>query len=363
MTGAPTDQFARQRLIAGWRQEELASATAIVLGVGALGNEVAKNLALAGIGRLIVCDPDVVEPSNLSRCVLFGPADVGVAKAKAAADALTRLGSNTAVEARPTTLLRGVGLGELADSQVVLGCLDSRRARLELLGRCALVDAILVDGATGSWSGEVRVRTSPANGCYSCTLTAFDRGETDVPRSCDEIQPPGHEPASIAITALSASWMTVTALRLLFGADVGYDAIRMEAQVGSSVPVTFPRDPDCPYHQTLPAVDLHLPFGPDHRVGQLVAALPDAAEIRSWAPFPVSPRCLRCGFRSPPTGHDGGQGLAGCARCGAVVRSRAGFDLREADPDLSLRDVGVAPQEILGAPRSSDEQRWIRLAG
>jgi molybdopterin-synthase adenylyltransferase len=351
-------RYARQRLVPGWRQEDLASATVIVLGIGALGNEVAKNLALAGVGRMIVCDPDVVEESNLSRCVLFGPTDVGTAKAGAAATALTRLSPATVVEHRVDPLLRGVGLGELAEARVVLGCLDSRRARLELLGRCALVDASLVDGGTGSWSGEVRVRTSPDRGCYSCTLTPFERSETDIPRGCDDIMPPGQEPASIAITALTASWMTVTALRLAFGATIGYEAIRIEAQTGSAVPVTFPLDPTCPYHQTLPPVDLDLSVGPAATVRELLAALPDAIDVRGWVPVEVPSRCPRCGTPSPPT-----RAPATCAGCGSVVRPRTSLDLREADPDLSLREAGVAPMELLYISRSSGEHRWIRLAG
>jgi molybdopterin/thiamine biosynthesis adenylyltransferase len=96
--------------------------------VGALGNEVAKNLALLGVGRVVLCDPDTVDATNLSRAVLFTPADVGRRKVDAAADALARLAPGTVVQRRGTDLVRGVGLGELADADLVLGCLDSRGA-------------------------------------------------------------------------------------------------------------------------------------------------------------------------------------------------------------------------------------------
>ena len=162
------DPFARQRMIPGWRQEVLAGATAVVLGVGALGNEMAKNLALAGVGRLVLCDPDTVTASNLSRCSLFGPRDVDRPKVDAAVGALARLGTGSQVDGRQATLTAGVGLGQLLDADVVLGCLDSRQARLELLSRCALVDARLVDGGTGPWSGEIRIRTDPDSACWSC---------------------------------------------------------------------------------------------------------------------------------------------------------------------------------------------------
>src|SRR5690242_1832673 len=85
------DRYARQVLVPGWAQTRLAAATAVVAGTGALGNEVAKNLALAGVGRLVLCDPDVVDTGNLSRATLFTAADVGRRKVDAAADALARL--------------------------------------------------------------------------------------------------------------------------------------------------------------------------------------------------------------------------------------------------------------------------------
>ncbi len=50
-----------------------------------LGNEVLKNLALVGLGTIYVIDLDVVEPSNLSRSVLFRAEDGGRPKAEVAA--------------------------------------------------------------------------------------------------------------------------------------------------------------------------------------------------------------------------------------------------------------------------------------
>jgi glutamyl-tRNA reductase len=70
------DRYARQRLIPSWQQESLKQATVLVGGAGALGNEVIKNLALLGIGRLIILDRDTIEVSNLSRTVLFRPLSV-----------------------------------------------------------------------------------------------------------------------------------------------------------------------------------------------------------------------------------------------------------------------------------------------
>ena len=66
------DRFARFRLISWWDQERLAAAKVLVIGAGALGNEIVKNLALLGVGHVFVADhPIVSSTSNLSRSILF----------------------------------------------------------------------------------------------------------------------------------------------------------------------------------------------------------------------------------------------------------------------------------------------------
>ena len=66
-----TDKFDRQKRIQGWDQNKIASAKVMVIGVGATGNEVVKNLVLSGVGTLYIIDFDFIESSNLNRCVLF----------------------------------------------------------------------------------------------------------------------------------------------------------------------------------------------------------------------------------------------------------------------------------------------------
>ena len=76
------DRYARLRLIAWWDQDKLAASRVMVVGAGALGNEVLKNLALLGIGTVYLVDFDRIEQSNLTRSVLFRPATVDVRRWK-----------------------------------------------------------------------------------------------------------------------------------------------------------------------------------------------------------------------------------------------------------------------------------------
>src|SRR3954466_7658688 len=84
---AEQDRFHRFKLIGWWDQRKLAEAKVVVIGAGALGNEILKNLALLGVGNVLVAAMDRIENSNLSRSVLYRATDNGQFKATVAARA------------------------------------------------------------------------------------------------------------------------------------------------------------------------------------------------------------------------------------------------------------------------------------
>jgi adenylyltransferase/sulfurtransferase len=159
---------------------------AIVVGAGALGNEVTKNLALLGVRRLTVIDRDYVESSNLTRSVLF--CTPNIADEIAAHTPKAALISRRLVEINPDIRalpivgeIADVGLGVLRRADIVFSCVDNEMARLELGWACWRLDRLLVDGGLG-WinysSGLVTV--FPGGGaapCYACRKGAERRRE------------------------------------------------------------------------------------------------------------------------------------------------------------------------------------------
>ena len=84
-------RFDRQFRLPGWNQEILKNSTVLICGVGGLGVEVAKNLAMVGVGKLILVDLDTIEYSNLNRQILFINAPAGAPKAEIAAKRLKEM--------------------------------------------------------------------------------------------------------------------------------------------------------------------------------------------------------------------------------------------------------------------------------
>ncbi|MFI4916667.1 MAG: ThiF family adenylyltransferase [Phycisphaerales bacterium JB060] len=99
--GIPFDRYHRQKLlpeIGGPGQACLARGRVLIVGCGALGCAQADLLVRAGVGHVRIVDRDVVEPTNLQRQVLYAEADVGKAKALAAADRLRAINSGVTIE-------------------------------------------------------------------------------------------------------------------------------------------------------------------------------------------------------------------------------------------------------------------------
>jgi sulfur carrier protein ThiS adenylyltransferase len=81
----------------------LKAATVGIAGVGGLGSAVAVALARSGVGRLVIADFDLVEPSNLNRQQYFID-QIGLPKVEALAANLQRINPYITVEPRPALL-------------------------------------------------------------------------------------------------------------------------------------------------------------------------------------------------------------------------------------------------------------------
>jgi molybdopterin/thiamine biosynthesis adenylyltransferase len=251
------DRYSRLRLISWWDQDKLKAAKVLVVGAGALGNEVLKNLALLGIGRIIAIDFDHIENSNLTRSVLFRARDRGRPKAEAAAEALRDINPDCHITPLHANVITDVGLGLFRNVDVVIGCLDNREARLWVNRQCWKVGTPWIDGGIQEISGVVKVFTPPDSACYECAMTENDYRLINLRYSCpllsqDDLSR-GRVPTAPTISSMIAALQTQEALKLLHGMAVSAGQALVFSGVTNQFYATqLPFKEDCLSHDMLP---------------------------------------------------------------------------------------------------------------
>ncbi|MFX0116989.1 MAG: ThiF family adenylyltransferase [Candidatus Hodarchaeota archaeon] len=159
--------FDRQMRLPGWNQETLKDSTVLIAGIGGLGCEVAKNLAMSGVGTLILVDLDRIEYSNLNRQILFVGASEGEAKAEAAARNLKQINPNAQYIAFPKALeLLPPEMFDKVD--LVISGLDSISARNHLNRLCVHQGKPMVDAGTLDYNGHMYTIFPGENACLEC---------------------------------------------------------------------------------------------------------------------------------------------------------------------------------------------------
>ena len=178
------DRYSRLKLIPWWDQERLKNAMIMVVGAGAIGNELIKNLTLLGIGRILIFDMDSIESTNLTRSVLFRAKDVGRYKAEVAAERAKEINPDVRTKAFVSNIIDDVGLGVFRRVNVVLGGLDNREARLAINQSCYHVNRPWIDGEIEVLNGFARVFVAGQGACYECTMTEMDWMLINKRKSC-----------------------------------------------------------------------------------------------------------------------------------------------------------------------------------
>lgn len=270
------DRYDRLELIGWWNQQRLREARILVVGAGALGNEVLKNLALVGIGHITVIDCDTVENSNLSRSVLFRAADAGQPKASVAAAAVRDINPDVTIQAIHGDVLTDVGLGLVREMDLVIGCLDNREARLWVNRMCWKVSRPWIDGGIQEINGVAKVFVPPDGACYECAMTDADYQLIQLRYSCpllrreDMLQ--GKVPTAPTIASIIGGLQVQEALKLLHSLATDEGAALVFNGVANQFYKTrFQHREDCLSHETWDPV---LEAGVDHQSS--------LAEIQDW---------------------------------------------------------------------------------
>jgi molybdopterin/thiamine biosynthesis adenylyltransferase len=262
-TGLAEDRYSRLRLIPWWDQDKIRAARVLVIGAGALGNEILKNLTLLGFLHVVVVDLDQIELSNLSRAILFRPADVGRSKADTVAHAYRELLPEATVQPLTANVMQDCGLGLFAWADLILAGLDNREARLWINRAAWKTNRPWIDGAIEGINGVARVFLPGRAPCYECTLGETDWAILDRRMSCNlllhEATSEGRVPTTPTISSIIGGIQVQEAVKLLHGmptlASKGYI---FEGLQNTSYVVDYTENPECLSHYVLDRmVEIH----------------------------------------------------------------------------------------------------------
>ena len=346
----------------------------LVVGAGALGNEIIKNLALLGAGNLFIVDSDRIEPSNLTRSILFCTPDIGEhihngePKASLAAQRAREINNDIHTEAFVGEIA-DLGLGKLKQFDVVFSALDNEMARLELSWACVSTDRVLVDGGLGFRnysSGLVSLYPGVRGPCYACRKNRERRSLllttlNGMKLPCAERELEADENGVVITTPLMAS--VIAAIQV----EEGLRAVLEHGQSSSegySLEVTlhprprlarfsFTRSTACPLHDL--AVEAYT--WEHDSATTTVADLIDFLEHRQNAkaaltlrwPLVISAHCKACGANWSPVVR-----AARFRRLGQCINCRS-KDVEEGEPLSEIaRESEWAGKTLLelGLPRS-----------
>jgi len=376
------DRFSRLRLIPWWDQKKIEAAHVLVVGAGALGNEILKNLALLGFLQIVVVDLDYIETSNLSRSVLFRASDVGLAKADAIARGYRDLLPEVTVQPLVANVIQDCGLGLFAWADLILGGLDNREARLWINRAAWKVSRPWIDGAIEGINGVARVFMPGHPPCYECTLGETDWAILNRRMSCNlllhEANPQGRVPTTPTISSIIGGVQVQEAVKALHGlptlAGKGYV---FEGLHHTSYVVEYTENPDCMSHDTLDPI-LRLPQrSAEMTLAQLLERgksdlAAEEAVIQFSRDIIYRLACPRCGAEedvfAPVGAIDRSRGQ--CAPCSAstgeaqmrVVQTLTGY---RGEPELSgrtLAQLGLPLFDIFTV-RSADSEISYCMAG
>ena len=368
-------RFARLELIEWWDQPRLAAARVVVIGAGALGNELLKNLALLGVGNVLVADMDRIENSNLSRSVLYRAADCGQRKADVAAARARDIYPDMKTQPFHGNVVYDLGLGIYRWADVILGGLDNREARVAINRGAARAGRVWIDGAIERLDGVARVFDPALGPCYECTMSDVDWKMLEARRSCalltrDEMEQ-GKVPTTPTTASVIAGIQIQEAVKLLHGLPtLSGQGFVFDGTHHQSYTVTYSRLPDCPSHEADDPVVV-LPW---RTTETKVAGLLDRVRI-DLGPGAVIEvnndllsglECSRCQIVEPLLASLGKvtESQGRCPQCGDHRTPQVYHTIDGTEPflDRTLSDIGVPPWDIV-AGRRGVNQRFYEFAG
>jgi molybdopterin/thiamine biosynthesis adenylyltransferase len=361
-----------------WKTNTVRQARALVVGAGALGNEVVKNLAMMGVRFIAVVDRDTVEVANLTRSVFFRESDHGRGKATVLAERLKELNEDVEVCPLNGDLEAVLGLGLLRRMDMIFSCLDNRLARRSVNRSCEKVGKPWVDGSMENLLGDVTVFIPGKSACYECTLTQADKEIIAEAMSCRGVAlrnlSLGKVPTVSTMGSIIAAIQVQEGMKLLHNDLAGSLAgKRLVVNCASNdiYSTRAMRKEDCEGHFLYGEIT-EVPewrssqTSPKAILSRFETETDQAGHLRLGREIVISLHCPQCVADQEMgiplhllTPHN-----LKCPTCGTERLAKTTNRIQASDPyaDLPLAELGVPKLDIFEV-RGPDEIKWYEITG
>jgi molybdopterin/thiamine biosynthesis adenylyltransferase len=331
-------RYLRQAQVPGLDPDILAARRIVVVGAGAVGNEVVKNLALMGVGRIELIDFDRVELHNLTRSIFLRESDVGQPKAAALAARAAEVDPNVCIHAHHGDAWRLLGLSSLSGCDALIAAVDSIEARMRLSQLCLLAGVDFIN--CGIDARHVVVERFPfsANAlpaCYECHLPDSAYRRVAERYSCGWLRRALEVQRSVPTTAITASIAGALAVQQALrvggmggaGGMANTEACRtlIDTRSGTSTVSRLARSPDCAACAELATRPRRVAASAHGWAAAVARAAPGATWLRLSDALVTDHECHACGDRHMAAqvvgrrADDFDDSLMRCSACGKLA--------------------------------------------
>lgn len=165
-------------------QQALLDSRVLVLGAGGLGSPLLLYLAAAGIGHMVISDPDVVDESNLQRQVIHTQGDIGTPKVQSAARQLKALNPELELTLLAESLASIELTAQARQANVLVVGTDNFSSRYAANLASRETGTPLVSAAAIAWEGQLSSfdPRQPESPCFACL---YPEGQDEALRCAD----------------------------------------------------------------------------------------------------------------------------------------------------------------------------------
>lgn len=250
----PAERYLRHAQIDWFDQDRVRAARIAVVGAGAVGNEVVKNLMLLGVGAIDLFDFDDVEAHNLTRSVFLRDSDVGTGKAAAVVRRASDVDPNVRLRAIEGDFWETLSVWRLAEYDCAVGAVDNFEARVRLNQMCLLAGTSFVNA--GIDSRHAAVESFPFGdgwdgACYECHLPESAYARMAERYSCGGLRRRAGAVRQVPTTSITASVAGALAASAALRLGASHPGVARASRVlvdtiaGTGVRTELGRNPGC----------------------------------------------------------------------------------------------------------------------